>query len=189
MRILAYCVMPNHWHLLLWPREDGDLSRFVQKITARHTQRWHLRHGTTGRGHLYQGRFKSFAVEDDRHLLTLCRYIEANPLRAGLVARAEHWPWSSLNFRPECSALEASGNRGIGAAHLALTPLPVALPDSWVSFVNEVPGIAETAAVRSCASTGTPYGDKSWVSIAAGRLNVRMERRRPGPAPGASKRP
>lgn len=89
IRLLAYCVMPNHWHLVLWPRVDGDLSRFVGWLTLTHTQRWHAHRHTTGSGHLYQGRFKSFPVQTDEHFLAVCRYVERNPLRAGLVSRAE----------------------------------------------------------------------------------------------------
>ena len=69
MRILAFCLMPNHWHLALWPREDNDLSRFTGWLSLTHTQRWHAYHGSAGEGHLYQGRFKSFVVESDAHLL------------------------------------------------------------------------------------------------------------------------
>jgi putative transposase len=94
--MLAYGVMPNHWHLVLWPRADGDVSRCVGWLTLMHTQRWHAHHHTTGTGHLYQGRFKSFPVQTDAHFLTVCRYVERNPVRAGLVPRAERWRWGSL---------------------------------------------------------------------------------------------
>jgi len=96
MRVLAYCLMPNHWHLVLWPREDGDLSRFVGWASLTHTRRWHAHRRSEGTGHLYQGRFKSFLVESDEHLWTVCRYVERNALRAGLCQRAEQWRWSSL---------------------------------------------------------------------------------------------
>jgi putative transposase len=96
MRLLAYCVMPNHWHLVLWPYRDGDLSRFLGWLTLTHTQRWHAYRQTVGTGHLYQGRFKSFVVQTDDHLLSVCRYVERNAVRAGLVERAEAWRWSSL---------------------------------------------------------------------------------------------
>lgn len=79
MRLLAYCVMPNHWHLVLWPHRDGDLSRFISWLTLTHTQRWHAYRQTVGTGHLYQGRFKSFVVQTDEHLMTVCRYyVERN---------------------------------------------------------------------------------------------------------------
>src|SRR5437016_3140771 len=73
MRLLACCLMPNHWHLLFWPAGDGDLSRFVRWLTLTHTQRWHAHHHTAGSGHLYQGRFKSFPVQSDAHFWTVCR--------------------------------------------------------------------------------------------------------------------
>ena len=96
MRILAWCVMPNHWHLLLWPREDGDLSTYMRLVTLTHTQRHHAHHASAGTGHLYQGRFKSFVVQDDAHFLTVSRYVEANALRGKLVRRAEDWPEQPL---------------------------------------------------------------------------------------------
>lgn len=88
-RLLAYCVMPNHWHLVVWPHKDGELSAFTGWLTLTHTQRWHAHRGSRGTGHLYQGRFKSFPVQDDEHFFTVCRYVERNALRANLVARAE----------------------------------------------------------------------------------------------------
>ena len=96
IRLLAFCLMPNHWHMVLWPEQDDQLTAFLRWLTHTHTQRWHAHHHTAGTGHLYQGRFKSFPIEQDDHLLTVLRYAERNPLRAGLVSRAERWRWSSL---------------------------------------------------------------------------------------------
>jgi putative transposase len=101
--LLSYCIMPNHWHLVLAPKADGDLSRFVGWLTLTHTQRWHAHGHTAGSGHLYQGRFKSFPVQDDEHFLTVCRYVERNPVRAGLVEGAEHWRWGSLWRRSQAT--------------------------------------------------------------------------------------
>ena len=98
MRLLAYCVMPNHWHLVAWPRQDGDLSRFMNWLTLTHTQRWHQHRHTVGEGHVYQGRFKSCPVETNEYLLSVCRYVERNPVRAGLVERALDWRWSSARW-------------------------------------------------------------------------------------------
>ena len=78
MRVLSYSLMPNHWHLILWPRRDGELSEYLRWVTVTHTQRSHAHHHTSGTGPLYQGRFKSFPVESDEHLLTVCRYAERN---------------------------------------------------------------------------------------------------------------
>ena len=91
MRILAWCLMPNHWHLLLWPERDGELSNYMRLVTLTHTQRWHAYRRSAGTGHVYQGRFKSFVVQHDAHFLTVCRYVEGNALRACLVGRAEQW--------------------------------------------------------------------------------------------------
>src|SRR5262249_39193998 len=129
MRLLAYCLMPNHFHLVLWPRRDGDLSRFMGWLTLTHTQRWHAHHQTAGTGHLYQGRFKSFPVQCDEHLSTVCRYVERNALRAGLVARAEAWRWGSLWWwtKPQPSD---------SAPGVPLTPWPMDRPANWIARVN-----------------------------------------------------
>src|SRR5690349_16171191 len=121
MRTLAYCVMPNHWHLVLWPRRDEDLSRFMAWVTLTHTQRWHAYRQSAGNGHVYQGRFKSFPVQADEHFLTVCRYVERNALRAKLVDRAEGWRWSSVGRREQGRAL----------ATVWLTDWPVARPRRW----------------------------------------------------------
>jgi putative transposase len=162
MRTLAYCVMPNHWHLVLWPRRDGDLSRFMGWLTLTHTQRWHAHHHTAGTGHLYQGRFKSFPVQNDNHMLTVCRYVERNPLRAGLVVRAEEWRWSSLWRRVE----------GPGQAQAWLAALPVLTPPDWVKWVNEPQTTREVEDLRRCVARGQPYGTEGWVARMIRRMNL-----------------
>ena len=89
-------LMPNHWHMVLRPTQDGEMSRYLRWVTAMHTMRHHAHYHTSGTGHVYQGRFKSFPVQDDSHFLTVCRYVERNALRAELVQRAEDWRWGSL---------------------------------------------------------------------------------------------
>ncbi|MCK5582228.1 MAG: transposase, partial [Elusimicrobiales bacterium] len=81
MRILAYCLMPNHWHLVLYPKKDGDMARFMGWIGGTHTIRWHAAKGNIGQGHLYQGRYKSFLIDADNYLLEVSRYIHLNPIR------------------------------------------------------------------------------------------------------------
>ena len=95
-RLLAYCLMPNHWHLVVWPHQDGELSRFVGWLTLTHTQRWHAHRHSAGCGHVYQGRFKSFPIQEDGHFYTVARYVERNAQRAKLVRKAEAWQWGSL---------------------------------------------------------------------------------------------
>ena len=84
--LLTWCLMGNHWHLVLRPRSDAALADLMRWVGVTHVRRHHAHHHTTGGGHLYQGRYKSFPVQDDSHFLTLCRYVEANALRAGLVS-------------------------------------------------------------------------------------------------------
>lgn len=81
--------MPNHWHFVLWPREDDELTDFVRWLTHTHTMRWHAHFHTSGTGHVYQGRFKAFPVETDEYFYSVVRYVERNALRAGSVAGAE----------------------------------------------------------------------------------------------------
>jgi putative transposase len=161
--VLAYCLMPNHWHLLLWPAADGQLSAFVRWLTVTHTQRWHAAHGTAGTGPLYQGRFKSFPVERDRHVLVAGRYVERNALRAGLVGRAQEWRWSSL------------WHRARGAVPPWLAPAadwPVDVPANWVSLVNRPQTPAEEAAMARSIRRGAPLGDEAWQRRTARALGL-----------------
>jgi putative transposase len=152
MRLCAFCLMPNHWHLVLWPRLDGQLSDFMQLVTVTHTARWKVRHDSVGRGHLYQGRFKSFPVQSDEHYLTVVRYVERNALRANLVARAEQWQFSSLWRRR---------TYGIGNEPL-LDAGPIELPADWETIVNEPQTHAELESLRRSVHRGNPYGTSSW---------------------------
>ena len=136
MRLLAYCVMPNHWHLVAWPRQDGDLSRFMNWLTLTHTQRWHQHRHTVGEGHVYQGRFKSFPVETSEYLLSVCRYVERNPVRAGLVDRVEQWRWSS------------AGANGVVPLHEG----PLERPANWANWVEEDEPNEQLVAVTQNAS-------------------------------------
>ncbi|MBN1435745.1 MAG: transposase [Sedimentisphaerales bacterium] len=161
MRILGYCLMSNHWHLVLWPREDGDLSLFMKWITGTHSQRWHAAHGIAGIGHLYQGRYKSFPVQGSIYYHTVLRYVENNPKRAGLVRRCNEWLWSSLAVR---------SGKGESKA-VVLSDGPFALPRNWARLVEKSD---ETSAVEIGVSIqrGRPYGDKEWVVRTAQKLGL-----------------
>ena len=162
MRILSYCLMPNHWHLVLWPRRDGDLSKFMGWVTSTHTQRWHAQHQTIGTGHLYQGRFKSFPVQNDEHFLTVCRYVERNGLRANLAAGAEEWRWSSLWHRRQRDEF----------AQRVLSEWPVACPRQWLQSVNRPQTDAEVSALRRSVNRGAPFGDSDWTNRIVKRLGL-----------------
>jgi putative transposase len=161
IRIVSYCLMPNHWHLVLWPREDGQLSEFMRLLTVTHTQRWHAYHHTAGTGPLYQGRFKSFPIQQDEHFLTVCRYVERNALRSNQVKSASSWPWCSLAKR---------------LAHqrppwlLPLGQWPVQPPSDWSAWINRPETAAELKALRHCVTRGRPYGDERWEHRTAKQL-------------------
>jgi putative transposase len=159
MRALAYCLMPNHFHLVVWPVEDGDLSLWMRGLMTTQVRR-HLARHRHHAGHVWQGRFKAFPIQEDGHLLAVLRYVERNPLRADLVAKAEDWPWSSLH--PDAATRQA----------LKLDPGPVPRPDDWVERVNTAMTEAEEAAVRQSIRRGQPLGSGPWVLETAQRLGL-----------------
>lgn len=153
-RLTAYCIMPNHWHLVLWPLGDRELSAFVRWVTLTLTQRWHAAHESAGTGHLYQGRFKSFPVAADEHYLMLCRYVERNGLRARLVRKAENWRWGSAWRRYHADAGKE--------ARAWLAAGPVELPRNWRAVINTPQSEAELAEVRTSVQRGRPMGEEKW---------------------------
>jgi putative transposase len=162
LRILDYTVMPNHWHLVVWPESDGDVSEFFQWLTVTHSMRWHAHYHTSGSGHLYQGRFKSFPVQDDEHLLMVLRYVERNPVRAGLVKRVERWRWGSAWRREQ----------GDARSRALLSTWPMRRPRGWLDFVNQPQTEPELAAVRKSVARAAPFGDDAWVQSSAKRLGL-----------------
>jgi len=166
VRLAAYCLRPNHWHLLLWPREDGELSEVLRWLTVTHTQRWHAHRHTAGTGPVYQGRFKSVPVQTDEHFLAVARYVERNALRAKLVDRAEDWRWSSLWHR--------TWHRTQGDPQRAgwLSDWPVERLRNWVARVNQPETAAELEALRMSVQRGRPFGNETWVARAAKRLGL-----------------
>lgn len=125
MRILSFCVMRNHWHLVLWPSTGVSISAFMHWLTSTHVRRYHLHYDLVGTGHLYQDRYRNDLCTDARGVLAVINYVEGNPLAAGIVRRAEDWRWSSLRLRLE------------GDPDKLLSEGPVPLPQNWTAFVNE----------------------------------------------------
>jgi REP-associated tyrosine transposase len=148
MRLLAYCLMPNHFHLVLWPHGDGDLSRWMQWLQTTQVRRYHGHYHTTG--HVWQGRFKAFPIQEDEHLLTVLRYVERNPFRAGLVAAVADWTWSSLRLQgqPVRPTWYSEG--------------PVRRGKGWLDYVAEPQTDAELVALRRSVQRGVPYGSERW---------------------------
>jgi putative transposase len=133
-------------------------------LTMTHTQRWHAHRQTVGMGHLYQGRFKSFLVQTDSHFLMLCRYVEANALRARLVDRAEQWRW--------CSLWRRSHRQKEGDAGIRLSKWPVDRPDNWISIVNKMFPQSELGRLQVSFKRDRPYGDPRWLARAVKRLGL-----------------
>lgn len=178
IRILDWCLMPNHFHLVLWPERDGQLTAFMRWLTLTHAQRWKHAHGAVGHGHLYQDRFKSFPIQADDHLLNVLRYVERNPVRANLAPRAEAWPWGSCHVRQD-------------RAH-ALRPLladwPVRRPRDWLAWVNAPQTPAEEAAMKAHIARGRPLGDAAWTAGTVKALGLEQTLRPRGRPPGWRKR-
>jgi putative transposase len=124
LRVLAYCLMPNHFHIVVWPKEDGDLSRWLQWLLNAHVRRYHQHYHSSG--HIWQGRSKSFPIASDEHLLTVLRYVERNPVRARLTRRAERWRWCSAWWWPDGEQPPAYLDKG-----------PVERRPDWLHWVNE----------------------------------------------------
>ena len=159
LEILAWCLMPNHLHLVLRPREDGDLTRWMHWLLTSHVQRHRIRHGTTG--HVWQGRYKSFAIQTNVHLLTVLRYVERNPVRAGLVDSAGNWTWSSTRERQLPQERREM-----------LDPSPVELPQPWVQWVDTPLTVSELEAIRTSVRRNRPFGDAAWTRGLAERLQL-----------------
>ena len=161
MRICAYTVMPNHWHLLLWPKCDGELATFMQRLTITHVRRWQLNRGYEGLGHVYQGRYKSFPVESDEHFWVVARYVERNALRESCrasrgMALVEFV--ATLHGTPEERSL--------------LSRWPIEMPADWGKRVNHAENDSELDSLRQSVQRGRPFGDPKWQKKIAKRLGL-----------------
>jgi REP-associated tyrosine transposase len=152
MRILAVCLMPNHFHLVLWPEKGSELSAYMRWLMNAHVRRYHEHYGTTGLGHIYQGRFKNFLVQSNEHLCNVLRYVEGNPVRAGLVSDARLWKWSSV------------GHRFTPDGREYLTEWPISRPTDWPDRVNGLLSCEDLRRIQHSVTKGTPYGESGWVT-------------------------
>jgi putative transposase len=152
--LLAFCLMGNHWHLLLRPRTDDALPRCMAWLTVTHARRHHAHYPNPGSGHLYQGRYKSFPVQSDEHFLVVTRYIHQNPLRANLAARVQDWRWTDLSGMSPVSEW------------------PVDRPRRWTTVVNEAMSEADRRRVERSLRRGTPFGSDAWAERTAKRLKL-----------------
>lgn len=162
LQLFSYCLMPNHWHLVVSPNVDGEMSRFGQWLGLTHTQRYNSHYHTTGEGHLYQGRYKSFPVQKDEHFLSVCRYVERNAYSAGLCDSPDLWRYGSLWRWRHGSASDKS----------LLSPWPIPRRSGWVEWVRQPVTSKEQKRLRWSVKRGAPYGDEPWVASTARRCDL-----------------
>ncbi len=153
MRILAYSIMPNHFHLVLYPESDGDLSEFMKRLTGAHTQRYRVATRTVGEGPLYQGRYKSFIIQDDSHLFTVLRYVERNPLTAGLVKEPLSWKYGSVYRRYNGTEKEKQ----------LLSPWICDEPNNYLQALSQSLTVKEIEKIKRSETKGVPFGDSEYV--------------------------
>src|SRR5687768_11634313 len=147
IKIIAYEVMPNHWHFVVICDRIEEVSSWLHWMTGTHAIRWNLAHGTRGSGAVYQSRFKAVPIQRERSLIRVCRYVERNALRGGLVEAAELWQWGSLyavckNCHP-----------------IPLSKWPILRPGNWIEIVNRPENQAELEALRRTIRRNQPIGD------------------------------
>jgi len=162
VRLLDWCLMSNHWHFVVWPRKDDDLTEFFRWLTHTHTQRWHAQHGTSGTGHVYQGRFKCFPIQEGEHLERVLRYVQLNPVRAKITRRASAWRWGSCHIR----------QRGPAGMAGLLSDWPIAMPRSWNAWLADGLSAAEEKRIALSIRRCSPLGDAAWTQLTAARLNL-----------------
>ncbi|MEI8374241.1 MAG: transposase [Planctomycetota bacterium] len=161
IRLLAYCLMPDHFHMVLWPRKDGDLSHWMQWIATSHVRRYHQQHQTSG--HIWEGRFRAFPIQPNENLLTVLRYVEQNPLRLKKelkVRKLERWHWSSV------------GKEVAGLERPEIEPGPMARGPNWLQSVQQPLTAEELALLRRSVVRGTPFGDPKWQQRIVAKLGL-----------------
>lgn len=167
MRLIAFSLMPNHWHLVLWPLDDTGLTRYTGWLSLTHACRWQRVHGTRGIGPVYQSRFKAVPIQTNRHFLTACRYVESNAVRAGLVKKALDWPWGSASEQP-------------GAPMPVLADWPVPKPPGWPALLDEPQTDSDIDHIRGCIARSAPIGSEEWCAEVAARLGWTSGLKPPG---------
>lgn len=168
MRILAYCIMRNHFHFVLWPYEGADLPRFMHLLMSTHIARYLRHYPPVSPGHLYQDRYTNVLVEAGPPLLRVLRYVEANAFAANLVPRAEEYPWTSAS--PE--ALEDG--------RPFICEWPIARPANWSELLNTRTAASERQRIQRCAARGAPYGSTAWSEQVVKTFHLEHTVRRPG---------
>jgi len=176
MRLIAYTIMPNHFHLVLYPQYEDEIKKFMHWLTLTHTQRWHAQTKTIGHGHLYQGRYKSFLVENNPYLWTLLAYVERNPLRAKLVKSIIDWKWSSYYKRLNGTSLQKK----------LLSTDSNTWPDNYEKLLTLTEDKEKIETIRNCVNRGKPYGSINWISDVLKKFGLEItENKRGRPKKGS----
>lgn len=170
MRIIAYILMPNHWHLVLYPKKDANLGAFMHRLTNAHTRKVHAKTKTNGNGHLYQGRYKSFLVDKETYFLTLIKYVERNPVRAKLVHSCQDWQWGSAWRRIY----------GSKAKKLPIDRPPAPLPHGYAEWINTPDKEDDLVIIRNAVNKCMPYGRNRWVDYMVKKYDLGSTMRAPG---------
>jgi putative transposase len=152
VKMFGFCLMPNHFHLVLEPAHPTALSQFMQWLLTSHVRRYHKHYGSSG--HIWQGRFKSFPVERDEHLMTVLRYVLQNPIRAGLSSTVRDWHWSSLQ-RPQF-----------------VDPSPLGDEREWLESLDAPMREDHLVTVRECVNRQRPFGKVGWQAEMASRFGL-----------------
>jgi putative transposase len=162
-RVLSYCALPKHWHLVLTPRRDGDLSKLIAWMTVTHSARWHTHPRRASTGGLYERRFRSFPVQDDASLLEVMRFIESHPKRSGFCDSVLEWKWSSAVRRSMAASTDKTMDTIVSSP-------PLALPSDWLRVLDEeLPNEILSKVIRSI-ERGCPYGDDAWIVRTAKKM-------------------
>jgi putative transposase len=170
VRVWAYCLMPNHVHLVVVPQHPDGLHKALGEAHRRYTR--HINVREDWRGYLWQGRFASFPM-DERHLIAAVRYVELNPVRAHLCDTAVQWPWSSARAHL----------RGRDDELVAVAPM-ASLIGNWEAYLSLGAQSEEFDAFRRHARTGRPLGSDAFVERLEQVTGRRLRKRKPGPRPG-----
>ncbi len=166
MRILAYTIMPNHWHLLLHPREDQDMPNFMRWLSTTHATKMRHKTKTVGGGHVYQGRYKSFVVDTDAYLLTVLKYIERNPARAKLVKLPEEWKWGSAHRRIH----------GASKDQAVLAPSPTPLPHQYRRWIHDEEKQEDIFDIRGSVNRGAPFGGEKFIKDFSSQRKIKKDK-------------
>jgi len=170
VEIWAYCLMPNHVHLIAVPSSEEALRQGIGEAHRRYTR--HVNFTKGWKGYLWQGRFASFPM-DETHLLAAARYIELNPVRAGICRSAEEYPWSSVHLH------KTGKNKGVFKARPLLD-----IVGSWRDFLGAGLTEKELAELRGHENTGRPAGSENFIKELENRLGRQLQKGKPGPKTG-----